>query len=68
MNMLLLDDYSFGNRKAQVLQIQEGQYRVDYYLDNKLLMTHNATDVSVAKKLAEDFTDGRNSQLLNENA
>jgi hypothetical protein len=68
MNMLLLDSYSFGNRKAQIYQIREGQFILEFYLDGKLSNKVTLANLIDAKQMAENYTDGRNSQLLSENA
>mgnify|MGYP003333732095 CR=1 FL=1 len=70
MNMLLLDSYSFGNKKAQVFQIQEGLFLVEYYVNNALVNKSTHDDVLQAKRLADSYTsvDGSNKSLLNENA
>ena len=67
MNMMLLDSYSFGNRKAVVFQLQETQFRVELYEDNKLVTYIVSPSLSEATKVAQSFTDGNNSQLLREN-
>jgi hypothetical protein len=66
--MLLLGSYSFGNKKAEVFQIREGLFFVEYYVNNALVNKTTHGNVSEAKALAENYTDGTNSQLLNENA
>lgn len=68
MNMLLLNSYSFGNRKAQIFQVMEGQFILEFYMDGKLSNKVTLANLIDAKQMAETYTDGRNSQLLNENA
>jgi ribosomal protein L9 len=67
MNMLLLDSYTFGNRKADVFQIKEGYFRVDCYENGRIFNTVTSFNIIEAKRVAENFTDGKSSQLLNEN-
>jgi hypothetical protein len=64
--MLLLNSYSFGNRQAQIFQIREGQYILEFSLDGKLTNKLTLANLLEAKKVAENYTDGRNSQLLSE--
>jgi hypothetical protein len=69
MNMLLISSYSFGNRSAEVYQLREGQFLVEFYEDKKLQNKVTLANLLDAKKIADNYTDtphGINKTLLNE--
>ena len=70
MNMLLLDSYRFGNKKAQIYQIQENLFLIEYYVNDALVNKTTHDDLLQAKIIADKYTDPEigNKFLLNENA
>ena len=70
MSMLLISSYSFGNKKADVFQIKEGYFMVEYYVNGALVNKTMHEDIVQAKMIADQYTDtgfGKTT-LLNENA
>ena len=65
-NLLLLDSYTFGNRRADVEQVRPNHYKISLYLDNRLSSQMTFFNLEEAKKFASNYTDSR--QTLNENA
>jgi hypothetical protein len=68
MGLTLLESYQFGNRIAKIYQIREGQYLLEFCLDGRTSNKLTLGSLEEAKKVAENYTSGSNSQLLNENA
>ena len=64
--MLLLDSFSFSNRKANIYQLREDFYMLEFYMDNALKNKFTLVNLVEAKQMADAYVDGR--QMLNENA
>jgi hypothetical protein len=48
--------------------MSENFFRIDCYVNGRVVSSHTNHNLMEAKNYAETFTDGKNSQLLNENA
>ena len=56
MSMLLVSSYSYGNKKAEVFQIREGFFLVEYYVNGALVNKTTHEDVTKAKMIADEYT------------
>jgi hypothetical protein len=68
--MQLIAKYSFGNRSAEVYQVNQNLYTVEYFDSSKLVNKTTHATLDTAKFIADNYTapTGNNQQLLNENA
>jgi hypothetical protein len=69
--MKLINTFEYGDKKAEVHEIKEGFYLVEYYVRGALVNKTSHHNIGEANLIADEYTDtfhGGNKQFLNENA